>query len=116
MNSFKRNFEKHIESLKKYDGQKQKGVFLIEQTDGGLYIDGAPSYESYSLFFDKDLLEYAYEFKDILQYIVFTNGRCVDFIKIDRIPKVIQYVPKEITVKAGRMCSVKLQCFLDIQM
>ena len=116
VNSFKRNFEKHVESLKKYDGQKQEGIFLIEQTDGSLYIDGTPSYKPYSLFFDKDLLEYIYTFKDVLQYVVFTNGNYIDFIKIDRIPKVIQYAPKDITVKAGRMCSIKLQCFLDVQM
>ena len=38
VNSFKRNFEKHIESLKKYDGQKQEGIFLIEQTDTPIEI------------------------------------------------------------------------------
>ena len=111
---FKRNFENHIDSLQKYNGQK--GIFLIEQTGGMLFIDGTYPTVSYSLFFDKNLLEYIYKFKDVLQYVVFTNGEYVDIVKLGRIPKIMQYVPKEISFKAGRMCSIKLQCFIDLQM
>lgn len=116
VDSFKRNFEKHIESLKKYDGQKQEGIFLIEQTDAMIFVTGTYPVVSYSLFFDKDLLEYIYGFKDILQYIVFTDGKYLDLIKISRIPPIIQYLPQEIAFKAGRTSSTTLQVFMNIQM
>ena len=116
VNSFKRNFEKHVESLKKYDGQKQEGIFLIEQTDAMIFVTGTYPVVSYSLFFDKDLLEYIYGFKDILQYIVFTDGKYLDLIKISRIPQIIQYLPQEIAFKAGRTSSTTLQVFMNIQM
>ena len=116
MVSFKRNFENHIDSLKKYNGQKEKGIFLIEQTGGMLFIDGTYPTVSYSLFFDKNLLEYIYKFKDVLQYVVFTNGEYVDIVKLGRIPKIMQYVPKEISFKAGQTCSITLQVFWNLQM
>ena len=116
VDSFKRNFDKHIESLKKYDGQKQEGVFLIEQLNAMIFVDGTYPAVSYSLFFDKDLLEYIYEFRDVLQYVVFTDGKYLDLVKISRIPKIIQYVPQKIAFKAGRTSSTTLQVFLNIQM
>lgn len=115
VNSFKRNFEKHIESLKKYDGPKKEGVFLIEQVDGSLFIDGTYPTETYSLFYDKDILTYIFQFKDVLQYVLFTNGEYLDLVKISNIPKIMKYVPQDIAFKAGRTCSITLQCFLDIQ-
>lgn len=116
VDSFKRNFEKHIDSLKKYGEQNKIGVFLIEQTDAMIFIEGSYPSVSYSLFFDKALLEYIYGFKDILQYVVFTNREYVDLVKIARIPKIMQYVPKEISFKAGRTCSITLQVFWNLQM
>ena len=114
VDSFKRNFEKHIESLQKYNGQKGKGIFLIELTDAMLFIEKPSSMESYSLLFDKKLLTYIYGFKDVLNYVVFTNGEYVDIVKISRMPKIMQYVPNAIRVKAGRTCSVTVQVFCDI--
>lgn len=116
VNLFKRNFEKHIESLKKYNGPKEIGAFLIELTDASLFIDGTYPTETYSLFFDKDILNYIFQFKGVLRYVLFANGEYLDLVKISNIPKIMKYVPKEIAFKAGRTCSTTLQCFLDVQM
>ena len=100
--------------MQKYNGQKEKGIFLIELTDAMLFIEKPSSTESYSLLFDKKLLTYIYGFKDVLNYVVFTNGEYVDIVKISRMPKIMQYVPNAIRVKAGRTCSVTVQVFCDI--
>ena len=116
VDSFKRNFEKHIESLQKYNGQKEKGIFLIEQISAMLFIDGTYPAEPYSLFLDRNLLEYLYGFRGVLQYVVFTNGEYVDIVKLGRIPKIEHYAPEKIAFIAGRTCIIKLQCFIDLQM
>lgn len=116
VDSFKRNFENHIESLKKYGGQKEEGIFLIELTDASLFVDGTYPTETYSLFHDKNLMEYLFTFNGVLKYVVFTNGEYLDLVKISNIPKIMKYVPNEIVFKAGSTRSITLQCFIDIQM
>lgn len=113
--SFKRNFEKHIDSLKKYDGQRDIGVFLVEQVNAMIFVEGTYPTVQYSLFFDKDLLEYIYSFRQDLRYVIFINGEYVDLVKIERIPKIMQYVPQRISFKAGRTSATTLQCFIDLQ-
>ena len=116
VNSFKRNFKKHIESLKKYTGQNKNGIFLIEHTDAMLFVEGTNPVVLYRLFFDKDVLEYVYQFKDLLKYVVYTDRERVDVIKISVIPQIIQRILQGVKFKAGRTCSTTLQCFIDLQL
>ena len=116
VNSFKRNFKKHIESLKKCNAQNKNGIFLIEHTEAMLFIDGTYPVVPYRLFFDKDVLEYLYQFKDLLKYVVYTDRERVDVIKISVIPKIIQRIPQGVKFKAGRTCSTTLQCFIDLKL
>ena len=116
MNSFKRNFKKHIESLKKCNAQNKNGIFLIEHTDAMLFVEGTYPVVPYRLFFDKGVLEYVYQFKDLLKYVVYTDRERVDVIKISVIPKIIQRIPQGVKFKAGRTCSTTLQCFIDLKL
>ena len=108
VNSFKRNFEKHVGSLKEYGGQKENGIFLIEHTSAMLFVDGTYPVVPYRLFFDKGVLEYVYQFKDLLKYVVYTDRERVDVIKISVIPKIIQRIPQGVRFKAGRTQSTTL--------
>ena len=114
VNSFKRNFEKHVGSLKKYGGQNKNGIFLIEHTSAMLFVDGTYPVVPYRLYFDKGVLEYVYQFKDLLKYVVYTDGNRVDVIKISVIPKIIQRIPQGVKFKAGRTQSTTLQLFIDL--
>lgn len=86
--SFKRNFEHHIQSLEKYNGSKQIGVFMVEN-----YVYAVNMYENifadvkenvsygdlrrpqefscYRLSRDKNLLNYIYSYRDLIRYIIF---------------------------------------------
>ena len=113
---FKKNFESHIDSLKKYDGSKDNGAFLIEQVDGNLFVDEAAPYMPYSLSIDKKLLQYVYQYRDFLTYVLFTNGERCEIIKLSLIPKILSKVKDGIKFKAGRMISVKLLSCIDIDL
>lgn len=113
--SFKRNFEKHLESLRRYNGQKDKGVFLIEQTDAMIFVDGTYPVCPYTLYQDKILLKYIYQFKDVLKYVIYTNGEIVDVVQLTLIPQLLLRIPEGIQFKVGRTVSTTLQCFIDLQ-
>ena len=114
--AFKKNFESHIDSLKKYDGLKENGAFLIEQVDGSMHVDGAASYMPYSLFIDKELLQYVYQYKDCFTYVLFTDGERCEIIKLSLIPKILSNVKDGIKFKAGRMTSTNLLLCVDIDL
>ena len=114
--AFKKNFESHIDSLKKYHGSKENGTFLIEQVDGSLFIDGAVPYKPYSLSIDKELLQYVYQYKDYLTYVLFTDGESCEIIKLSLIPKILSNVKDGIKFKAGRMTSTNLLLCVDIDL
>lgn len=85
--SFKRNFQNHLESLDKYKGNKQVGIFMIENDDlsaemfENIYenfpkettwgdLREAQTFQCYRLSRDKNLLRYIYNYKDKLKYVI----------------------------------------------
>lgn len=102
VNSFKTNFEHHIESLKKYSGTKKYCIFMIEYSDSVLCINKKYAKDlmldvsygdllkrenpTYRLSRDIDLLRYVYEKRNLIDYVIFVNndrfhGVFVDIIK-----------------------------------
>lgn len=86
--SFKRNFEHHINSLDKYNGNKAVGIFMIENSEFAMsmmenvyvdWIDGMSqgdlreqqSFNCYRLSRDKTMLKYLYDFRDKLKYVIY---------------------------------------------
>lgn len=108
--SFKDNFEKHLESLDKYEGTKGLSIFLIEYSDSVLrkkikniedqkcillYGDVSKNDKKvYMLSKDVDLLKYVYTKKDKVDYIIFVNRSCVDglYIEVIKTEKIIELV------------------------
>lgn len=110
VNSFKINWNNHIDSLEKYHGKKNKGIFLVEYPDTaalsmvelslegteGLFIGDYKSQEhidSYRLSRDKNLLKWLYQFESKIEYIIFLTGDNVEFIKLDNICKLLKLLP-----------------------
>lgn len=86
--SFKRNFEKHIESLGKYDGSTQIGIFMIENFEFAVHMmenigEGLKEnvsygdlwrpqkFRCYRLSRDRAILQYLYDFRDKVKYIIY---------------------------------------------
>lgn len=119
--SFKSNWEKHINSLNAYDGNKDVGVFLIDfrqnfllmyckQLDdiewpddvstGDLWTSKSDdrwtskSDDRYRLSRDKDLLKYVYQYKDKIKYVIFMfDNHNFEVISTQNIPLIIRLLP-----------------------
>jgi len=109
--SFKTNLEHHIESMKKYSGEKKCRIFMVEYTDSALRMskvypkdlrDGV-SYGDlmvreppvYRLSRDKNLLTYLHEKKEEIDYFIFVNndvflGTFIDIIKVSNALEIIK--------------------------
>lgn len=108
--SFKRNWEQHMKSYKKYEGAKRVGVFMIEYPEFALamhenvyqgWINGMSQgdmreqeeFKEYRLSRDKDLLQYVYQFKDEIKYVVFLNHTRFEVVCTENIPYLIRLLP-----------------------
>ena len=111
--SFYRNWEKHIRSLDRYEyANNGIGVFLIDASktllrmkeiiapgDPQDYLGGrimhysflnepryTPYWDIYSLVRDKNLLNYMYDFRQKVKYVVFQSCKCYEVINLNNIP------------------------------
>lgn len=108
--SFKKNWQNHMESYNKYTGNKNIGIFMIEYTDQALemyenvyadWINGMANgdfrkpekVEFYRLTRDKNLLENIYLYKENLKYVIFVYGKDCEIIKLESIPYLLKLMP-----------------------
>ncbi len=109
--SFRSNFENHVLSLNKYEGPKKHGIFMIEYTDMALKsVKNYPqdlmtdvSYgdllqrenPAYRLSRDIQLLNYIYERRADIEFVIFVNesgfhGTLVDVIKTQNALEIVK--------------------------
>ncbi len=108
--SLKNNWESHMTSYRNYMGSKQIGIFMIEYPEYALamcenvyheWIDGMSQgdmrgqeeFMEYRLSRDKKLLEYIYQFKNEIQYVIFLNNKRFEVIRTENIPYLIKLLP-----------------------
>ena len=111
--SFKARWEHHIDSLSQYDGCKAVGCFMIQYDDSALTLDNncealktglfygdlveRPQYRGYRLTHDERILEYIYQFKDMIHFVAFYNndcfsGECCEIISVENIPEILKII------------------------
>lgn len=113
--SFQKNWENHIESFHKYQGEKKIGIFLVEYTDFALgmheevykdWINGMSqgdmrepeSFKYYRLSRDKKLLNYLYKYRDEIKYVIFVSCNGYEIIQLDKIPYLLKLLPFEYNI------------------
>lgn len=88
LTSFKRNWEHHIESLDKYNGNKDCGIFLIQQTGAPLVVKRNGTFsEFYHLQMDADLLSYMEYYNNKIHYVIYCHQEFCDIISLKDLPK-----------------------------
>lgn len=112
VDSFKTNFEKHIESLQKYKGCKDISIFLIQNSEDNIemcenigkntreeircdYKIQQEHFFRYRLSRDKSMLKYLYTFKDKIDYVIYFYEENFEIIKVENIPELYKYIPNE---------------------
>ena len=114
VNSFKRNFKKHLDHLQAYSGNKQKGIFLIELVGANLTIKQNGQFKAfYRLAQDAKLLRYINEHYQDLKYIIFASCNDYELIKIENIPELLMNIPQRLEFGVGRYTDIKLNLFID---
>ena len=113
--SFKKNWEHHVQSLDRYSGNKEIGIFLVEYTDVALsmvenvykdWINGMSQgdmreeekFHSYRLSRDTRMLNYIYGYRNQIKYIAFVYCDGFEIIRLDNIPYLIKLLPWEYIV------------------
>lgn len=108
--SFENNWKKHINSLEKYLGKKDIGIFMIEYSDFALrmeenvykdWIDGMSQGDmrkqekihGYRLTRDKVLLDFVFQYKERIKYVIFVYGDDFEIIRLKNIPYLLKLIP-----------------------
>lgn len=110
--SFEKNWNKHLESLEKYNGEKNTGIFMVEYLDtlalsmaesslegvaGLICGDINPKQEkfgNYRLSRDKSMQKFLRSLSDEIYYVIFvtaTHVEIIDLKNIDRLHTIMPY-------------------------
>ena len=112
--SFQKNWIHHINSRKAFD-QLGKSIFLIEMVGHPITIEEDGTFKCfYELAYDKDILEYIYEFRDEVQYVVFIYSDQCEVVSVSEIPNRKKTLPNNMHFGVGNHTEVNLQLLLDI--
>lgn len=119
--SFYKNWNHHIESAQKYIGNKEIGIFIIENNDlvlnmiedlspvkgntryGNLYIP--KSFPYYSLVHDKKMLDFMYSFREQVNYVIYITDKELEVIKLDSIPTIKKLQPFDYQILSSTIVS-----------
>lgn len=115
--SFINTWNHHIKSLEKYQGVKNIGAFMIEYQDmalkmredfGGVkcevrygdLLNSQKRYNYYRISRDKELLNFVYEFKNLIKFAIMVCGNNVEVINIENIPELLKLLPYKFEIHA----------------
>mgnify|MGYP006987514687 CR=1 FL=1 len=127
--SLKSNWKHHLESCKQYTGSKEIGIFMIEYSEFALamcenvyhdWIDGMShgdmreqeEFKEYRLSRDKNFLEYVYQFRDEIKYVIFINQERYEVIRTENIPYLIKLLPWDYIIYP--MCVSNMESLYNI--
>jgi len=111
VNSLQKTFKHHIDSFHKYRGNKNIGVFLIEYNEMAMsmiedcYVDvhemrigdlhKQEHFNDYRLSRDKAMLDFIYEYRNDIQYVVYLCKTAIEIISVNHIPNLKSLLPWE---------------------
>lgn len=113
ISNIKRSTTNHIDSLKKSNYKNGVVIFLIEQTDGRmwLYNDGHHC-TFYTVSIDKKLLKWFKENASCVDYIIFNCADSFEIIDMKYIDRLISVANDNLNVQKGRLRSNKFIPFI----
>lgn len=113
--SFRRNWQNHIDSLEKYTGCREVGIFLISY-QGPLFraIQQDEFLGFYQLNQDARMLRYIRQYQDKLSHVIFEDGQHCEVIELEKIPALIQRVPQNIQFEPGRLIKCQINTAIDM--
>lgn len=109
-NSIKNNLTDHLISYNKYQGAKDLSIFLIENDEVNLemientlehvkkgvrcdYPIRQEYFPRYMLSRDKEMLNYFYELRNKIKYVIYEYVENFEIIKVENIPEMLKFIP-----------------------
>lgn len=112
--SFKRNSEKHLNSLSNSKYSKQVVVFLIEQQSAALNVYEHGRFNRfYKLSEDKKILQYIKDSFIDVDYIIFKVSDMYEIIDLSKIDSVISVAKDELDIRPGRQINTSLRLYIN---
>ncbi len=113
--SFRKNWQHHFDSLQKYAGCREIGIFLIEY-QGPLFkaMRRGELVGFYHLYQDARLLRYIAKYRDELSYVIFADGQNCEVIELENVPSLIEQAPRDIQFEPGRWKEVHVNLAVDM--
>ena len=113
--SFRKNWQHHINSLQKYTGCRDVGIFLVEY-QGPLFkaMQCGRFTGFYHLHQDAPMLRYTAAYQDMLSYVIFTDGQNCEVIELEHIPVLLEQVPCDIQFEPGRWKEHHINLAIDM--
>lgn len=112
--SLERVWKEHINSLERYKGEKEIGVFVIEYPEyalamcenisdikTGLRFDDLceqHKFNEYRLSRDKKMLDFLYQYRNKITFVIYASYNRIEIIKIENIPEMKKLIPWQYVV------------------
>ncbi len=119
VSSMQASWKHHMDGLRKYNGVKKVGIFLIEYNEmalsmiedkyasmNGLGIGDLRSQECFSdyrLSRDIHMFDFLYEYRDNIQYVIYVCSTYIEIIKVENIFKIKSLLPWEYRIAPMHM-------------
>ena len=68
----------------------------------------------YQLNRDKETLQYIYDQRDVLRYVIFTDGQYFEIIAIKDIPELIKSIGKDVVFEGGIEKKRRIDIFVNL--
>ncbi len=128
--SIKENWLNHIKSLDNYTGNKNIGIFMIEYQDStiemieNIYADWKngvscgnlrqqQQLDYYSICRDKEILNYLYEYRKNIKYIIYKYSKGVELVKLENIPEINKLFPWDFCI-APLQGTIRIDTYIPI--
>lgn len=111
--SLERVWKEHISSLESYKGEKGIGFFVIDYPEialamceninikAGLRFDDLceqHKFNEYRLSHDKKMLDFMYQHRNQIAFVIYANYNRIEIIKIENIPEIQKLIPRQYVV------------------
>ena len=115
--SFKKNLDNHIDSLRKHNDKSCMRIFMVQYVGARLFIRNNGNFlRFYKFTDDKFLLNYLMKYKKDLDYLLIVYNDDIDVIDLAKIDSLIDLAPQNIDIGVGRYRQVGLNLFIDIDL
>ena len=115
LKSLNKNLAQHIESLKKYNNNDRKVIFLIELQDAPLHICRNGIFlRFYELNRDKNALEILKVYIDLIDIVIFRASDRIEMIDISKFDSLYENSAIEKDIRGGRLITINSLINIDM--